>query len=828
MRKCSKADLHVHSRHSNRPSEWILRRVGAPESYVAPAEIYRRARQAGMDFVTITDHNSLAGSLEIADLPNTFLSAEVTTYFPEDGCKVHILVHDLTEAQFERIQTARESIYELRMLLAEQRIVHTVAHPLFAVNDKLTVDHIEKMLVMFSRFEALNGTRHARANALTELVLATATPELIAALADRHGLDPAGWPDASWRRVARTGGSDDHSGLYVASAHTVTPGAETVSDFIEHLRAQRHEPGGVAGTSLKLAHSFYHIAYSYYRDRFLNGNRAQAGLIGEFLRQLGTGNAHSPAPARRRVRGFLQRVLRPWREKRLSEVERQLVSDVSELLNGGTGTSDAASGQTALDETMFRTSCRISQHLGCTFLRTALEHIRHGSLLESLQTVASLAPIGLSIAPYMAAFMAQHKDEPLLQQTEERFGLERRASPEGARKLWITDTFTEVNGVAKTIQELATVACREGRQLTVLTCLETAPQAAGMNIRNFVPVDVFSLPEYDSHRVAFPPFLEIIAYIERERFTELIISTPGPLGLVALAAARLLRLRTTGIYHTDFPEYVRVLTGDEAMRQLTWRFMCWFYGQMDTVLAPSMAYAETLAEGGLDRARIGILPRGVDATLFSPTKRNPHFWRRYGCNGAFKVLYVGRLSPEKNVDRLVAAFLDMRARGAAAELVLVGDGPQLAELRQRCQQHSDIVFTGFLEGESLAQAYASADIFVFPSTSDTFGNVVIEAQASGLPAIVADCGGPPEIVRRHDSGLVVDVDAPGALAEAMLQLYSDPALRREQAARALRHVADSSWPMLLDMLWDNRLANAASGEPGAPVQTTPRVSCSCA
>ena len=100
----SKADLHVHSKHSDRPSEWFLRRIGAPESFVEPAEIYRRARQRGMDFVTISDHNCIRGALEIADLPGTFISNEVTTYFPEDGCKIHVLVFGIDEEQFRAIQ----------------------------------------------------------------------------------------------------------------------------------------------------------------------------------------------------------------------------------------------------------------------------------------------------------------------------------------------------------------------------------------------------------------------------------------------------------------------------------------------------------------------------------------------------------------------------------------------------------------------------------------------------------------------------------------------------------------------------------------------------
>jgi predicted metal-dependent phosphoesterase TrpH len=108
----AKVDLHVHSKYSDRPSDWFLRRIGAPESFVEPLDLYRTAKQRGLDFVTISDHNCIDGALEIAHLPDTFISNEVTTYFPEDGCKVHCLVSGITDRQFEDIQEVRHDIYE--------------------------------------------------------------------------------------------------------------------------------------------------------------------------------------------------------------------------------------------------------------------------------------------------------------------------------------------------------------------------------------------------------------------------------------------------------------------------------------------------------------------------------------------------------------------------------------------------------------------------------------------------------------------------------------------------------------------------------------------
>ncbi|MGD9058062.1 MAG: glycosyl transferase, partial [Desulfobacterales bacterium] len=151
-----RADLHVHSKYSQRPSQWFLQKIGCPESFTEPLDLYRIARNRGMTLVTITDHNRIDGALEIAHLPGTFISEEVTSYFPEDQCKVHVLVYQITESQHEDIQNLRSNLYELVDYLQLEGIYYALAHPMYAVNDRLTIEHFEKCLLLFNNFE-LNG-----------------------------------------------------------------------------------------------------------------------------------------------------------------------------------------------------------------------------------------------------------------------------------------------------------------------------------------------------------------------------------------------------------------------------------------------------------------------------------------------------------------------------------------------------------------------------------------------------------------------------------------------------------------------------------------------
>src|SRR5262245_39478346 len=213
----SRADLHVHSKYSDRPTEWILRRIGAPECYTPPATVYATARRRGMQFVTISDHNCIDGALEIAHLPGTFVSNEITAYFPEDGCKIHVLCWNISEAQFAEIQRLRENIVDLRDYMHAEGIVHACAHPLYDINDRLTLDHFEELLLLFNVFETMNGGRNRRGNELVLAVLRNLTQTQFEDLASRHTIAPVG--DRPWVKGS-TGGSDDHSALFIAKGFT--------------------------------------------------------------------------------------------------------------------------------------------------------------------------------------------------------------------------------------------------------------------------------------------------------------------------------------------------------------------------------------------------------------------------------------------------------------------------------------------------------------------------------------------------------------------------------------------------------------------------------
>jgi glycosyltransferase involved in cell wall biosynthesis len=290
--------------------------------------------------------------------------------------------------------------------------------------------------------------------------------------------------------------------------------------------------------------------------------------------------------------------------------------------------------------------------------------------------------------------------------------------------------------------------------------------------------------------------------VQRERFTEIIISTPGPIGLCALGCAKLLGLRTSGIYHTDFPQYARFLSDDAFMESMVWNYMQWFYGQTDLLYVNSEFYRRCWIDRGIVPDKLRIFPRGLDTELFNPAQREADFWKKRGAAGPV-LLYVGRVSKEKDLNFLAEIMPALRARVTAPfTLAIVGEGPYRKELEALLP---DAIFTGILTGRELGVAYASADLFVFPSTTDTYGNVVVEAMAAGLPAAVSDIGGPRELVKTSQMGRVLPARDAGAWIEGLAEMLARLPQPEERQIIARQAGGERQWASAFTRFWADGL-----------------------
>ena len=794
----SRCDLHIHSRFSARSEEWLFRRFDFPDSYTDPRDLYRLLRNRGMDFVTITDHDTIDGNLQIADLIDTFISEEVTTYFPQDPCKIHLLVWGITEAQHSEIAGLRENIFELQAYLQKAEIAHSVAHPLYSINGKLEASHLERLILLFKHFEGVNGLRDAMLSVLARQLLSGLTQAKIEELANRHNLEPT--HAEPWKKIF-TGGSDDHGGRFVASAHTETPRARTAAEFLDHVRAGNCTTRGEGGTPLALSHGFYNTVSRFIQDRFTERLGPSAPLLETMFSRFMEGRDPTEFTLREKATFIAQGVMSGKIFELAKPANVSLWKGLSKHFARPKVKAQLAKemeGVTEPERRTFLMANLVCEQLAFRLFEKFVQQIRAGNIMESMQALSGIAPIIVLLSPYIYAF---HSQAPSRRWLREMFLKMTGAIPpelQNRKRAWFTDTLDDVNGVATTIRKMTAAGVAAGEQLIVITSRRDL-SVDDIPIKNFRPIGEFELPEYELQRLSFPPIMQILDYVQREQFTEIIISTPGPMGLTGLLAAKMLNLQTSGIYHTDIPEYVRILTEDRFLESLAWSYMHWLYGQVDTVFVNSEQYRKCWIDRGFAPEKLKILPRGLDTDLFHPTRRDLTFWPGSGTNGAeIRLLYVGRISREKDLDVLVAAYRKVRAQGHPVKLYVVGHGPYSEALAAGLP---DAVFLGYLTGEPLAKAYASADVFVFPSTTDTFGNVVIEAQASGLPVIVSDLGGPKELVEDGVSGIVTKAHDADDFARAINRLAGDAKLRARMGEKARQSVVDRSWPGAFRKFW---------------------------
>jgi glycosyltransferase involved in cell wall biosynthesis len=794
----SRCDLHIHSRHSARSEEWLFRRLDFPDSYSDPKQLYEQLRKRGMDYVTITDHDSIDGCLEIAHLPRTFISEQVTTYFPNDVCKLHILVWGISEEQHNDIESVRENIFDLQRYLQRGQIAHAVAHPLYSVNGKLEAMHLEQLILLFKHFEGINGLRDALLGDLAQTLFKQLTPEKIDLFANRHGVAPT--HSEPWRKIL-VGGSDDHGGQFAASAFTETPAVKSAEQFLKSVRNGNCRPCGQGGTPLILSHGFYNTVACFIQDRFHEKLGPSGALLEKMFSRFMEGRAPTEFTLKEKTEFIVQGVLSGKIFDLAKPANVSLWKELSGYFARPEVKAKLAAQLDKVSEPERRTffmANMVAEQLAFRFFNKFVQQLSSGNMVESMQALSAIAPILVILTPYIYGFHSQAPSRKWLRKIFKELTGEIPVALQNLKRAWFTDTLEDVNGVATTIRKMTAAGAAAGKDLVVVASRSDL-QLSDIPIKNFPPIGEFELPEYELQKLSFPPILQMLDYIQRERFTEIIISTPGPVGLTALLAAKMLNLQTSGIYHTDFPQYIRILTEDSFLESVAWGYMHWFYGQLDTVFVNSEEYKQSWIKRGFDPAKLKILPRGLDTELFHPARRNSAFFEKFGAsNGEVRLLYVGRISREKDLDLLADAYLRLRKEKLPVQLFVVGHGPYSEALAKSLP---GAFFTGYLRGKELATAYASADIFVFPSTTDTFGNVILEAQASGLPVVVSDSGGPKELVTHKANGLITRSRDIEDFTRAIRTLVADRALRERMANAARDSVTDRSWPRAFANFW---------------------------
>ncbi len=364
----------------------------------------------------------------------------------------------------------------------------------------------------------------------------------------------------------------------------------------------------------------------------------------------------------------------------------------------------------------------------------------------------------------------------------------------------VSETFPpEINGVANTLRHLCQGLIQRGHRVTVIRprqCHEERGSVASAGKGLFTGEHVVTgmpLPGYADLRFGLTHSSCIRKLWRKDRPDAIYVATQGPLGIAAVNAARKLGLPVCSGFHTNFHSYSRYY-GVGILERLLCTYGRWFHNRTDKTLVPTRKMARVTAAIGINNA--ALWSRGVDCTRFSPHKKDDALRARWGlARGEPAVLYVGRLAAEKNLRMAVACYERIRGLHPQARFVLVGDGPLRRMLEQK---HPDYIFCGTQRGEDLARHYASGDIFLFPSKTDTFGNVVLEAMASGLAVVAFDDAAAAEHIRHEENGMKADLHHDEDFVDSALRLADQPSLLNRIRAQARLDALDLNWSSQID------------------------------
>jgi glycosyltransferase involved in cell wall biosynthesis/predicted metal-dependent phosphoesterase TrpH len=735
MNRTSRADLHVHSSASAASKLGIQRSLQIPECATDPAEVYQLAKSRGMDFVTITDHDTIDGGLSLEHLHDTFLSEELTVWFKGEPQAVHVLCYGITPDDHDWLQAHGDDVEACASYLHAHEITAALAHPFYAVTAPLTPRHRRRLAELFPIWETRNGSRAKELNLPAFVYIET------------HG-------------GTAIGGSDDHAGIDVGRTFTETPHSRTPQEFLANIRAGRAAAHGAQGGAAKWAHAAMALA----------------------IRSLGHGEAAKP-PDPWAVLTIVERVMREGDVRQGSGATDIGAGDALELLRAWLRGMELDVDERKLlaqlqdgelsHQDLDRRARRVHERKLAGVVHEVIASLEAGKL-DGARSALSLFDACIPAIPYAAATAFLGREKAKLA----------RSDGDRPRVALVADGIGTMHGVTHTLQQIRARGVRGFDVEVIGTDCDVD--------RRLSAVAEIDVPFYRGMKIGVPTVPAIVDALAEGRYDIVHVCSPGPAGLGAWLLSRVLELPLVGSYHTELGAYAALRTGQAELEQLTYWGLSTFYGACDVVLSPSQASDRRLTELGIDADRIRRWDRGVDLARFDPGHRTAEL-----LPGEINVLYVGRLSKEKGVDLLAEAFLQARRQDPRLHLVLAGAGPEQEQLRAHLGEHA--TFLGWITGDELPRVYASADAFLFASETETFGQVILEAQASGLPVIAVDRGGPSFLIQHGENGLLAPAHS-GALAEALTSVTSTPMVRERLRRGAVAAVRGQSWEASLDRL----------------------------
>ena len=802
-----KIDLHCHDHNSDVPDELLGRILKVPETWLKTKRLIKTLEGHGVDAITITNHNNARSCYDVIEKGMDILvGAEFTCTVPDFEISIHVLTYGFTEEQEKDLNKLRRNLYNFLQYTHKYDLPTIWAHPLYYYSPKgiPSFDFFEKLALLFERFEVMNGQRDTWQNLLVKTWLENLTPEIIDSYAEKYDIDPKRYCKDPYKK-AFSGGSDSHMGIFSGLAGTklyipnlkVRRKNEPLSQLaLEALQKGNMVPYGTHQNSEKLTIAFLDYVFQ------IALNKKDQGLLRVLLHKgtaqdktiaLVVSNAFSELQRhkvtmnfidlfhscfmgklpKRYKRWFIPPVYKPVFDDAL-RIARDSNIEGKDLVASFSKSIDSISKQ--LNSILYsRLDKKIAKvHLDDSFKDITLTNIiDHFELPSEIRTYIDKKNRwgkkkkyktpdigefldGLSF-PFLASTLilaanftsakVLYNNRPLLEEFSNKLGKYQHPK----RMLWLTDTFTDHNGVSMVLQAMHEEIKRRDLPIDILVCSnEIEPDDHLIVIK---PLGEYKLPMYQQQPFRIPDFLEIHNLFHKGEYDRLICSTEGPMGLATMYLKNAYSVKAHFYIHTDWIMFARkVLKMDSDNISRFRRLLRAFYNNFDGLFVLNTDHQKWLSdmEMGFDPEKVFLTGHWAE-DIFAPQQISKQ--EAFDLNETDKVLlFAGRISHEKGVMELPEIYSKVKEHNPDLKLVIAGAGPAEEELKAALPNAK---FLGWIKHDDLPKIYAAADLLVLPSKFDTFSCVVLESLSCGLPVIAYKTKGPKDIIQHEENGYVV-------------------------------------------------------------------------
>jgi glycosyltransferase involved in cell wall biosynthesis len=850
---CLKIDLHCHDHNSDVPDELWGRILRLPETWLKTKKLVNVLKGNGSQVLTVTNHNNARSCWDLkAKSIDVLVAAEFTCFFAEYDLFIHVLTYGFSQEQEMILNTKRQDVYEFLRYAAAEQIPVIMPHPLYFYtrNEKIDLSLFEKLAVIFSHFEVLNGQRDLWQCVLTLNWVQSLSPDKILSYARKHNLDPNDFGVDPYKPKVLTGGSDDHTGIFAGQCGSylyIENLAERLKTSLpSELALEALKNGDIAPFGQVAENEKLNIALLDYFSQVATKIK-DPGLFRILLHRGSTwdktgcfviSNLMLEMQKHKKTMKFFSFVhdslqgkkpnkLLKWQVSKdykfcihqlekiadskkagpevftqtvnlaiknlFTHLNRLIAQRVESVIKDGNGIKLDSFSTEEITRKFEIPSQLTALFFGDGKCQDNMSNIRVEKLLDNLSfpILISLVLAGSTLASTRVLY----QNRRLLDQFAQHLGKNKHSN----RALYLTDTLLDKNGVCTSLSGKLQEIQRADLPVDFLICHGEALSAPHLHVVR--PITEFEVHRYGEQKIRIPDLMEIANIFYQGGYDRIICSTEGPMAMVSLFIQQMFNVPSYFFMHTDWIDFIKHTTDlNQYERDRVRRLMRALYNRYDGVFVLNTEHRDWLTghEMQLEKDKVFLTAhhtqtRDLGIPKISKASIIP------GANDDTPVLFIAcRISKEKGILDLPEIVERAKKHIPNLKIVVAGAGPAEQQLKETLP---DAIFLGWQDKKQLSSLYLSLDLFVFPSRFDTFGNVILEACVHGMPTVAYNCKGPKDIIQNNKSGYLVD-DIAG-MSDKIIEYFSNPNIQHNMQQKALQRAAEyQAEPIMQQFLQD--------------------------